>query len=366
MSEPIRVLHVFSGLRRNGAESRTMDIYRNINREEVQFDFVVHTDKECDYDEEAESMGARIYRVPAYRIINHFSYKKAWHKIFGEHPEYDIIHIHTSNTAAPILEEAVKSNLKVRIVHSRNGHQSGLIKKEYLKLTRKRINELSTHRFAVSQEAGDYVFGNKNYEIWPNAIDAEKYKFDFQIRQERKKELGLENKTVYGHIGRFIEQKNHPFLIDVFESILKKDQNSALVLIGVGDEYDKIEQLVKKKEMEKSVYFLGKREDIPALLDMMDCFIFPSFFEGLPGVVLEAQANGLPCLISDAITKEAAITDLVKYESLSEKPDKWASMAIEMSTRNRKNTMMDFIAAGFDIKSLARKYQLFYKEVERQ
>lgn len=365
MGDPIRVLHVFSGLRRNGAESRTMDIYRNIDREQVQFDFVVHTNKECDYDAEAKSMGAKIYNVPPYRIINHFSYKRAWHKLFEEHPEYDIIHIHTSNTAAPILEEAVRNNLNTRIVHSRNGHQSGFIKKTYLKITRKKINELSTHRFAVSQEAGNYVFGNKKYEIWPNAIDAEKYKFNVKLREEKKNSLDLQNKVVYGHIGRFIEQKNHTFLIDVFESISKKNKNSVLLLIGIGNDIEKVKHLVKEKSLDNNVYFLAKREDIPELLDVMDCFIFPSLFEGLPGVVLEAQANGLPCLISDTITKEVAITNLVTYESLDKSPDEWATLAIAMSTDIRIDTMKDFVEAGFDIKTLALKYHNFYKEVGR-
>lgn len=357
----VRVLHVFSGLRRNGAESRTIDIYRKIDKSKVQFDFMVHTFDECDYDKEVLELGAKIYHIKSYRIVNHFSYIKAWDVFFKAHPEYKIVHIHVSNIAAPILYAAKKNNVEVRIVHSRNGHQSELVKILYLKLTRKCINKWATHRFAVSKEAGNYVFGTAEYEVWPNAIEVSRYLFNEKIRDEYRKELNLVNCHVYGHIGRFIKQKNHRFLIEIFEGIYSKDNNSRLLLIGVGDDKEKIENYVKELGLEDVVIFLGKRTDIPQLLSIMDVFLFPSLFEGLPGVVLEAQANGLPCLISEHITKEVAITDLVEYMSLKESSDNWAIRSMAQSRREDLNVYQMFLSKGFDIEDLAVKYDIFYR-----
>lgn len=364
-ADTIRVLHVFSGLRRNGAESRTMDIYRNIDRQKMQFDFMVHTTEKCDFDEEVLSMGAKIFRVPAYRIINHFEYERAWDSFFSNHPEYSIIHIHTSNVAAPILKMACKHEVPTRIVHSRNGHQTGIIKKQYLRLTRSTINSLATHKFAVSREAGEYVFGKAKFDVWPNAINARVFQFDNNMRDKLRKEMNLQDSHVYAHVGRFIEQKNHAFLIEVFSEILKNDNKAELILVGIGDEMDKIKQLVESKHMNHRVHFLGKRDDIPDLLNTFDVFLFPSLFEGLPGVVLEAQANGIPCLISDTITREAAITDLVVYKSLQDSVKEWANSAISLLNTVRSTTLDVFIQSGYDIVGLAQKYQDFYLEVAR-
>lgn len=284
----MRVLHVFSGLRRNGAESRTMDIYRNIDRSRVQFDFVVHTNEKCDFDEEVLQMGAKIYRVPSYKIYNHVVYCATWDKLFQKHPEYNVIHIHTTNTAAPILAMAKKNGVQHRIVHARNAMQSGFIKKQFLKMTRKQINDAATLRFAVSKEAGDYVFGKEKYKILPNAIETRKYKFSMQNRECYRKKLNIENKITVGHIGRFIEQKNHTWLIDVFQAFHVKHPESALLLVGVGEKEQEIEEYVRNRKLTDAVIFLGKRSDVPKLLSALDVFVFPSLFEGLPGVVLEA------------------------------------------------------------------------------
>ncbi|EEG77497.1 glycosyltransferase family 1 protein [Dethiobacter alkaliphilus] len=362
MNKTIRVLHVFGRLDSGGAESRTMDIYRKIDKTKVQFDFAIHTDDKCFFTDEVSALGGKIYCFPRFNGKNYFDYKRAWNLFFKEHPEYKIVHGHQTNTGFVYLNEARKNNVPVRIAHARNSNKENIIKKYICKLTKL----YATHLFAVSQLAGISEFGrdvvDKGFvKIIPNAIEALKYSFDKEMRDIKRKELGIENKFVVSHIGRFHSQKNHSFLLETFKLIVKNNKDAVLVLIGDGPLRNEIEQQISDFGIDHSVILTGIRTDVPELLQAMDILLFPSHFEGLPGVVLEAQAAGLPCVISDKITNEVKITDLVEYVSLDKSAAYWAEKVMKFSqSLERRNTYNAIVEAGYDTEAVANWYQDFY------
>jgi glycosyltransferase involved in cell wall biosynthesis len=361
MSQLIRVLHVLGHLDANGAESRTMDIYRAVDKKKVQFDFAVHTDERCDYHDEVEEMEGKVYHFPRFRGKNYNEYNKAWDSFFKEHPEYQIIHGHLTNPGYIYLNAAKKNGVPVRIAHTRNSQKENFIKKMTGKLSRFPATDL----FAVSGIAGVNEFGHKrmrngDVKIIPNAIHAEKYIYNYEKRQEKRKELGIEGKFAVFNISRFHPQKNHKFLVEAFKYIAAKE-NAVLVLVGDGPLRDEIEQQIKELHLENNVIFTGIRNDIPELLQAMDVLLFPSLFEGMPGVVLEAQAAGLPAVISDSITEEVKITDLVQSLPLKDGSEAFAEKTLQFIGYPRRNTYNEIVQAGFDTKSVAAWYESFYK-----
>jgi glycosyltransferase involved in cell wall biosynthesis len=362
MSEPIRVLHVLGRLDLGGAESRTMDIYRKIDRSKVQFDFAIHTEDKCFFTDEVKALGGKIFSFPRFNGKNYFQYKKSWNKFFREHPEYRIVHGHQTTTGFVYLKEAKTNNVPIRIAHSRNSNKENLAKKHLCKLSKL----YATHLVAVSSIAGISEFGfkaviNDLVKILPNGIDAKKYSFNKEVRNMKRKELGLKEEISVFHIGRFHPQKNHMFVLEVFKEILSLEPKAKLLLVGDGELRDEIEYKIYDMKIENSVTLAGIRSDVPDLLQAADVLLFPSFYEGLPGVVLEAQAAGLPCVISASITSEVGITDLVEYVSLDKDAQYWADKLI-CSLRNykRRNTYHEIVQAGYNIESVSKWYQDFY------
>ncbi len=358
---PIRVLHVLGNLNQGGAESRIMDVYRAIDKLKVQFDFMIHTSEECYFSSEVRELGGRIYSVPRFNGKNLFSYRKAWDLFFNEHSEYKIIHGHITSTAFIYLNIAKKHGLNTRIAHARSASKSDFIRKYTSKLGKR----YATHLFAVSNLAAISEFGNKtikdgSVKIIPNAINTKKYLFNEEIRKKKRIELNIENKFVIANVGSFRYAKNHTFIIDIFKEIKKEKKNAVLLLIGDGELREQIKTKVSKLKLDDSVFFAGLRSDVPELLQAMDVLLFPSIYEGLPGVVLEAQAAGLPCVISDAITKEVAITPLVKYISLSETAKYWANEIISSSNERLNSTYTFFVENNFDIGGVKKFYEEFY------
>lgn len=368
MESSIRVLHVFGSLDMGGSESRTMDIYRTIDRKKVQFDFAIHTSEEVFFSNEIESLGGKIFRFPRFNGKNYFSYKKAWVNFLKENPKYKIIHGHQTSTGFIYLKVAKKNNIPLRIAHSRNSNKDNLIKKYTCKISR----YYATNLFAVSKLAGVSEFGNKavrsgKVKIIPNAIDAMKYSYNPEVRKKKRKELGIEDNFIICHIGRFHPQKNHKFLLDCFQYIKSKNNNVKLILIGDGPLKNDIQKEIFDRGIENSVILTGIRSDVPELLQAMDVLVFPSFYEGLPGVVLEAQASGLPCVISDTITDEVKITDLVEFVSLKESAKYWAEKTLTFQQDlQRRNTFEEFVKEGYDIRSVAKWYEEFYLNQARE
>lgn len=363
MSEPIRVLHVFGRLDSGGAESRTMDIYRQIDRCKVQFDFAIHTEDKCFFTDEVKSLGGKIYSFPRFNGKNYFQYRKKWNEFFKKHPEYRIVHGHQTNTGFVYLKEAKVNSVLVRIAHSRNSNKENFLKKHICKLSKL----YATHLFAVSKVAGISEFGEKavnkgQVKILPNAINAKKYSYNPEIRKQKRSELGIKDELLIIHIGRFHPQKNHMFLLDLFNHIIKVELNAKLLLVGDGSLKSEIVKKISDLQIAKSVIIAGTRTDVPDLLQAGDMLLFPSLFEGLPGVVLEAQAAGLPCIISDTITDEVKVTDLVEYIPLEQSAEVWAAKVLGIDSKfKRRNTYEEITEKGYDIESVAKWYEDFYR-----
>lgn len=282
--------------------------------------------------------------------------------IFQKHPEYRIVHGHQTNTGFVYLKEARANNVPIRIAHSRNSNKENFIKKHICKLSKL----YATHLFAVSRVAGISEFGEKavnegTVKILPNAIDAKKYTFNEKTRKSKRTELGIENEMIVIHIGRFHPQKNHMFLLEVFCQILKSEPKAKLLLVGDGSLRGDIVKEISKKNIQESVIITGIRSDVPELLQAADILLFPSLYEGLPGVVLESQASGLQCIISDKITKEVRVTNLVNFISLEESAEYWAQEVLRIANLNKRRNMYSAIAeAGYDSKSVSKWYENFY------
>lgn len=365
MSGPIRVLHVFGRLDLGGAESRTMDIYRSIDRSKVQFDFAIHTEDECFFNKEVQSLGGRIFSFPKFNGKNYLKYKNSWDNFFKEHPEYNIIHGHKTTTGFIYLKEAKKYGVRLRIAHARNANKDKIIKR----FTTKLVRLYATDYLAVSKKAAVSEFGKKYFKsgkvkVLPNAIDVKKYSFNDKKRKKMRKELGLhDDDLAIVHIGRFHKQKNHMFLIDIFKQIININQNVKLFIIGDGPEKNEIIDKVNDLGLSNYVDLLGIRSDIANLIQAMDVLLFPSLYEGLPGVVVEAQSAGIPCIISSNITEEVAITDLVKFVDLSKSPKYWSTVLLnESDLYNNRIKYSKEVSVKYDVNSIAKLYEEYYNK----
>ncbi|MEK3837778.1 glycosyltransferase family 1 protein [Paenibacillus sp. FSL R7-0128] len=362
-NSPVRILHVFGIMNCGGAETFIMNVYRNIDREKIQFDFIVHSEDKGYYDDEIEALGGTIYSIPKFKGKNIREYIKSWNVFFDTYKDYQIIHSHIRSTASVFLSMAKKRGI-ITIIHSHNTSSGKGIIATIKNLLQLPLRKISHYRFACSIDAGEWLYGKKKFEVMNNAIDAKKFTFDQSTRDRYRKELELVDKFVVGHIGRFHEQKNHEFLLDMFKSLNTKHPNTVLLLIGDGDLRYTIERKIIKLGLQNSVVLLGVRSDIPQLLQAIDVFAFPSIYEGLGIVVIEAQAAGLPCVISDVVPSEVGITDLVKFISLKENPEYWAKEVITSRDSNiRKSTFEKIKKANYDVKDQVKLLEDFYLKI---
>lgn len=362
MQKPIRILHVVQRMEAAGVQNLLMNIYRNIDRTKVQFDFLVHYEEKQFFDDEIESLGGKIYRLSFREDLNLFKYFRDLDIFFKKHKEYKIVHGHMHSLGAIYLFFAKKNGVPIRIAHAHTNSTQNDYKK-YLKLImNKYYAKYATDLFACSTDAGNYLFGDKKFKVVNNSIDSNRFVFSEEKRIKKRLELGLENKIVIGNIARFEKQKNHSFIIDIFKELHDLKKKSVLVLIGTGSMEEFIKEKVKKLGLTDSVIFLKNRKDIPELLMTMDVFLFPSLFEGLGIVAIESQASGIPTLCSDGIPEEVNISPLNKKLSLSETPLVWAKTAIEFldAPYTHTNTQNYVIESGFDIRQTAREIQDFY------
>lgn len=359
--KPIRILHVVTYMGRGGLETMLMNYYRHINREQVQFDFLVHRHFEADYDQEILSLGGKIYHLPPLNPFS-ISYHKAIDKFFDEHNEYKIIHVHQDCLSSILLKHAYKHHIPVRIAHAHSSSQDKNIKYILKKYYMRTIPKYATQLFACGKEAGDWMFSGAQYDVINNAIDTSLFIYNEKIRKKIRKELDIDDSTfVIGHVGRFNYPKNHDYLIDIFYQIYQLNNDSKLMLVGSGDLMEQIKEKVHQLGLDKHVMFLGSRSDVNQLMQVMDIFVFPSHYEGLPVTMVEAQASGLVVLKSDNVPNESAVTENVYSLSLDEDAKTWAKKIIELSSISRNNTFLDIEKAGYDIKKNAMWLQEFYQ-----
>lgn len=361
--EVIRVLHVIGIMDRGGAESMIMNLYREIDRERFQFDFVVHASKKGAYDNEIYKLGGTIYHCPQFTMKNIAKYKKWWNDFFASKgDQYQIVHGHIGSTA-PIYLKCARENGVYTIAHSHNTTKICNIKSILYRILSRRVCGIAHHYLACGEKAGKNRFGaNQKFQVLNNAIPSKQYIYSEPKRKQIQREYNLENYLVLGHVGRFVEAKNHNYLIDVFNEVIQKTP-AKLLLVGDGPLRLEIERKVHRLGLQDHVIFTGVREDVADLMQAMDVFVFPSLYEGLPLSVVEAQAAGLPCLISDGVPIECKLTDLVQQISLSSDVEVWTESVIKAAKGIRRNTYQEICTAGFDIESNTKKLERYYKKI---
>ena len=362
-----RILYVNGGImNRGGIESYMMSYYRNIDRNLLQIDFVVHGFEKGAYDDEIESLGGRIYRVPV-KSKDYFGNINQLKKIFNNN-NYKIVHSHMDAMSTVVLKVAKECGVPIRIAHSHNTQHLTTNKLKYLlnEFARKNITKYATHLYSCSEPAARWLFGDENTDIGNvkyirNAIDLEDYIFNKDIRTETRKEFGIQDYFVIGHVGRFDYQKNHLYLIDVFSKFLKNQPNSKLILVGDGHLRNEITNKIVDLNIEENVILLGIRKDINKIINAFDVFLLPSHFEGLPLVLIEAQANGLNCIVSSNIAHEVNISGNVKFLPINHEVSNWVNTILSNRENYDRNVdLNNFISAGYSIKNEAIKLQELY------
>lgn len=343
-----------------GIEMYLMNQLRTVDRGKIVFDFVTDFPTIA-YADEIKSFGSKIYYISA-KSKSLFGHLNQMYKILRSHPEYKKVYFNILDAGAAITE-VVPWLLRRKIVtHSHNGNTDKI---RLHKLCRPFLNLFTDKRYACSEVAAEFMFGKKHSEIIPNMIDAEKYSFSVNARTAKRKELGIENKFVVCHVGRLSPQKNPFGLIDIFKEVLKVNENSVLLSVGNGEIADDVHNYAKEKGIYDNILFLGRRNDIDCLLSAADVFLLPSFYEGLPIVAIEAQASGLPCVLSDCISLETAITGNVKFLSLRTPDSDWAKIITSYKNFERKDTRDYIINSGYDINhpsSAEKDLQHYFEE----
>ncbi len=345
----IRVLQCVNIMDRAGLETMLMNYYRNIDRTEVQFDFLTHRSDKGVYDEEIEKLGGRVYHAPRLYPQNYSLYFRWMREFFRYHTEYKIVHSHIDTMSYFPLAAAKKAGIPVRIAHSHSSQLDKDLKFPIKFFALKGIPVVANYYCACGNEAGKFMFGKQEFKIIRNAIDLGAFAFDEAVRHRKRQELGLENKFVIGHVGRYCHVKNQLFLLDVFRKVLNENKQSHLLLIGKGEDFVKIQKKINDFNIEKYVSLLVDRADVAELYQAMDVFVMPSLFEGLPVVGVEAQANGLQCIMSNDISNEIMMTSSIKMISLDAGLDVWKNEILAADTGRNGLAEKQLRDAGYDV-----------------
>ncbi|MEG1862343.1 MAG: glycosyltransferase family 1 protein [Oscillospiraceae bacterium] len=359
---PIRVLHCVAGMGMGGYENFIMNIYRNIDRQKVQFDFILSfSGVFCD---EILSLGGKIYKIPFITQVGPFEYRKSIDHIIKAHREYRIIHSHMDKFSGLIMEVAKNNNIKCRIAHSHSTkNDGGIIFNSVKNFYGTKIEKNATDFFACSQSSARWLFPGKLNEavLVNNGIDLSKFKYNMGLNIEQRKKYKIENKFIIGHIGRFSQSKNHKFIIEVFSQLSALCEDALLILVGDGKEKKYIEQIVNSKNLQDKVIFMGLRSDVSQILQMFDVFVFPSVYEGFPIALIEAQAAGVPCIVSQNITREAKLTSHTKFLPISGKKIReiWVKEILKMRGKKSEIALYERLKE-FDIEKISDNLMNFY------
>lgn len=370
MKEPIRVLHVIGSMNRGGAEAMIMNLYRNIDRSKVQFDFLVHTTEKAAYDDEILALGGRIYHIIAFTGVNVRHYYRECDRFFEEHPEFSVVHGHIGSSATFYLKAAKRHGI-FTIAHSHNtkaGDRS--LHSLAYSLYSYPVRYIADFLFGCSTEAGRDRYGKKKvrtpkYKTFPNAIETAMFLFDPVIRGELRTQFGFgERDFVIGTVGRITAQKNPDFIYTLFEKIVSTDSGFKCVWVGTGEREAECREKLRHSGFGDKVIMTGLRSDVNELLQAFDCFVLPSLYEGLPVVAIEAQTAGLPCLLANTISRESEVSHLVQWLPIDRGVDVWADkiMELKFSSPKRESPLDEIKKAGYDICETANWLCSFYLE----
>lgn len=354
----VKVIHIVGKMDMGGQETFIMNLYRNIDRNKIQFDFIVHSKEKGYYDDEIEKLGGKIYRItPLSKNI--FKHILELYKVLKVNNKY-ILHRHTCSSIIAIdLLVAKLAKIKKRIVHSHATKSSTheVANKIFMFL----MNKLATDKLACSNEAGKFLYGEKSkFKVIHNSIELEQFEFNEQTREEVRKEHKCKDKYVIGHVGRFDEAKNHKFILELMEQIVKKNSNVELWLIGDGELRKEIEEDAENKKIKQYIKFMGTQKNVNRLLMAMDVFIFPSIYEGLGIALIEAQCTGLNCVVSNQIPNEAIITNNVKKLDIKEEKEIWIKEILREPKEKRIIDMDEEKIRQYGINNLLKEMKDVY------
>lgn len=360
----IRILQCVNNMHRAGLETMLMNYYRNIDRSQIQFDFLTHRPDKSDYDDEILSLGGKVYYAPRLFPQNYPSYYSYMKDFFEDHPEYRIVHSHIDSMSYMPLLTAKKAGVPIRIAHSHNTAIDRDYKYAMKQYYRLKLPSVANEFMACGDDAGRFLFGDRKFQVLPNAVEASNFTYSHQKRVQVRNQLGIQGKMVVGHVGRFSPQKNHEYLIDIFQALLKRYSNAVLLLVGDGELEENIKAYVCNRHLEDKVLFLGKQDDMGKLYQAMDVFVLPSLFEGIPVVGVEAQYADLPCIFSDRVPREVRFGRKCQFISLNESPDVWAESILECVKESPVQDRREIRCSRYNIQEMHQALTDYYQKLE--
>ena len=367
MDNPIRVLHILHAMNRGGAENALMNYYRNIERDKVQFDFLLTDPNKCLFEDEITSLGGKVYRVSRMTMRNPFSYLIGLDRFFGEHREFAVVHSHTSSKSVFPLWIAKKYGIKVRCSHSHNSMSEGGLRGLIRDCLMPFLKFVATDWLSCGNQAAAWLYGRKALDegkvtVYKNVIETDKFRLNPFVRKKMREQYEITPDTILvGHTARFSEQKNHLFDIDILKILKKRGANVKLMLVGTGHLKDSIVDKARKEGVEDLLIFTGVVPNVYDYEQAFDVFILPSLYEGLPLSIIEAQVSGLPCITTEGtVSKECSVTDLVTYLPINGGADIWCDAILESSKKERRDRWQEVANAGYDARTSAKILQDFY------
>lgn len=362
----IRILQSVSNMDRGGIESMLMNYYRHIDRTQFQFDFLVNKEKPGFFDDEIRQLGGRIFCSPGVAPQCYPAYLKYMKKLLAENPDIRVLHAHNEAMQLFALEGAKKAGLPVRIAHAHNTRLPKDAKLPIKLVCKQFIPGAATDYWACGREAGIYYFGENEWNArgvtLHNAVELDRFGYRPEVRARLREQYGLQEKLVVGCVARFMVQKNHTRLLDIFAALKKEHPESCLMLVGEGELRPQLEEKAAQLGIAEDVLFLGVQSDTSVWYQAMDLFVMPSLFEGLPVVGIEAQASGLPCVFSTGVTDEVVLRSNTRRIGLEQPDEVWANALLTAAreTGDRAVAAAEVRAAGYDIQQEALRLQQLY------
>ena len=367
----VKVLYFVDRMLRGGIQTFVIENTTHFNKDIIQIDYLLLDDgNDYELEETLRSLGSNVHKLDGVWLrkpTDYLTYCKSLNEFFAKHNDYNIVHMHSSSKNFMVLYYAKKYGINIRIAHSHSICFQSKTKVQILlgNILKLPLKKFATHYFACSEIAGKWMFGNKivkNGEVKTihNAVDVDKFAFNIDIREKMRNKLNLKNALVIGHVGRFTDLKNHIFLIDIFYEMYKQNENSKLILVGTGEKENEIKEKVNKLGLSNSVIFTGFKNNVSDYMQSMDVFLFPSKFEGLGLVLIEAQASGLPSFTSsNVVPMEAKVSELLNFISLENTPMVWSDKILKHNLE-RKDVKTNIRNIGYDIESSAKILEEFY------